>query len=103
MTAEPKARDLDASRPNSIAQKPADHLRTQARPAVLSTFPLRSAFELSGHQSSGQSLEDLVREILHPLLKQWLDQNLPQIVERRVNAEIERIANLSRSASTECA
>ncbi len=101
MTVEPKARELDGSRPSSIAQTPADNVRTQARPAVSTLpFPLRSHFELPGHHSSGHSLEDLVREVLHPLLKQWLDQNLPQIVERRVNVEVERIANLSRVASS---
>ena len=101
MTVEPKARDLDTSCPNSIAQTPANPLRPLARPDVSSSpFPLRSAFELPGHHSSGHSLEDLVRELLLPLLKQWLDQNLPQLVERRVNVEIERIANLSRSATS---
>ena len=101
MTVEPKAHDLDTSRPNSTAPTPADYLRIHARPAVSTpTFPLRSTFELPGHHSSGHSLEDLVRELLLPLLKQWLDQNLPQLVERRVNVEIERIANLSRSATS---
>jgi len=35
---------------------------------------------------------DLTREMLRPMLKTWLDDNLPGIVERLVNAEIERIA-----------
>lgn len=35
---------------------------------------------------------DLTREMLRPMLKAWLDDNLPGIVERLVNAEIERIA-----------
>jgi len=34
----------------------------------------------------------LTREMLRPLLKSWLDENLPSIVERLVSAEIERIA-----------
>jgi len=37
----------------------------------------------------------LVREICTPLLKQWLDSNLPYMVERIVKQEIERIANRS--------
>lgn len=40
----------------------------------------------------GRTLEDVVRELLRPLLKDWLDQNLPGIVEARVQAEVERIA-----------
>jgi cell pole-organizing protein PopZ len=39
----------------------------------------------------GPSIEDVVREELRPLLKAWLDQHLPPIVERLVRAEIERV------------
>ena len=35
-------------------------------------------------------LEDLVRETLRPMLKSWLDDNLPGVVEQMVRAEIER-------------
>lgn len=41
--------------------------------------------------SGGPTLEDLVRAELRPLLKAWLDANLPPIVERTVRAEIERV------------
>ena len=36
------------------------------------------------------TLEDVVRETLRPMLKSWLDENLPSLVERMVEAEIER-------------
>lgn len=39
----------------------------------------------------GPSIEDVVREELRPLLKDWLDQHLPPIVERLVRVEIERV------------
>jgi cell pole-organizing protein PopZ len=39
----------------------------------------------------GPSIEDVVREELRPLLKSWLDQHLPPIVERLVRTEIERL------------
>jgi cell pole-organizing protein PopZ len=41
---------------------------------------------------NARTLEDLVREMLRPLLKSWLDDNLPGMVERLVRAEIERVA-----------
>lgn len=41
----------------------------------------------------GPTIEDMVREELRPLLKAWLDQNLPPLVERLVQAEIERLVN----------
>ncbi len=40
----------------------------------------------------GKSLEDVVRELLRPLLKSWLDEHLPEIVQARVDAEVARIA-----------
>ena len=42
--------------------------------------------------ADGRTLEDVVRELLRPLLKQWLDDNLPAIVQATVDKEVERIA-----------
>ena len=39
-----------------------------------------------------RTLEDLIRELLHPMLKEWLDENLAQLVERIVREEIGRLA-----------
>jgi Uncharacterized protein conserved in bacteria len=39
-----------------------------------------------------RTLEDVVRELLKPLLQQWLDDNLPRIVQEAVEAEVARIA-----------
>jgi len=41
---------------------------------------------------NARTLEDLVREMLRPMLKIWLDDNLPGLVERLVRAEIERVS-----------
>jgi uncharacterized protein len=41
---------------------------------------------------NARTLEDLVREMLRPMLKAWLDDNLPGMVERMVRAEIERVS-----------
>lgn len=41
---------------------------------------------------NARTLEDLVREMLRPMLKSWLDDNLPGLVERIVKAEIERVS-----------
>jgi cell pole-organizing protein PopZ len=39
-----------------------------------------------------RTIEDLTKDMLQPLLKQWLDDNLPSLVERIVREEIERVA-----------
>jgi cell pole-organizing protein PopZ len=54
-----------------------------------------SAFHSLANTVLGQNartLEDLVKEMLRPLLKSWLDDNLPGLVERIVRAEIERVS-----------
>ncbi|WP_420431716.1 DUF2497 domain-containing protein [Hyphobacterium sp.] len=42
--------------------------------------------------ADGLTLEGIVREMMRPMLKEWLDANLPRIVEEKVESEIERIA-----------
>lgn len=39
-----------------------------------------------------QSVEDMARDMLQPMLREWLDDNLPTLVERLVREEIERVA-----------
>jgi cell pole-organizing protein PopZ len=54
-----------------------------------------SAFNSLAHTvlvQNARTLEDLVREMLRPMLKSWLDDNLPSVVERLVRAEIERVS-----------
>ncbi|KFC70400.1 hypothetical protein FG93_02850 [Bosea sp. LC85] len=46
--------------------------------------------------NNARTLEDLVKDMLKPMLKTWLDDNLPTMVERLVRAEIERVARGNR-------
>lgn len=65
-----------------------------ARAATADAFMrLSGALRISDH--AGQTLEGLVRELLKPMLKDWLDANLAGIVEARVEAELNRISRLS--------
>jgi cell pole-organizing protein PopZ len=56
----------------------------------------RLAGSLRISDAPNQTIEGVVRELLKPMLKDWLDKNLPAIVESRVEAELERIARLAR-------
>ena len=42
--------------------------------------------------AEGRTLEDVVKELLRPLLKEWLDTHLAAIVEAKVQSEVERIS-----------
>lgn len=45
---------------------------------------------------NARTLDDLVQDMLRPMLKNWLDDNLPGLVERLVRAEIERVSRGGR-------
>ena len=54
-----------------------------------------AAFNTLAHTvltQNARTLEDLVTEMMRPMLKAWLDDNLPGLVERVVRAEIERVS-----------
>ena len=61
--------------------------------AVASTMGglLRTLGEHVPVHRGGPTIEDIVREEMRPMLKQWLDTHLQALVERQVRAEIERI------------
>jgi cell pole-organizing protein PopZ len=67
-------------------------------PPILSQTTItavESAFNSLAHtvlSNNARTLEDLVKEMLRPMLKSWLDDNLPGLVERIVKAEIERVS-----------
>jgi cell pole-organizing protein PopZ len=46
--------------------------------------------------NGARTLEDMVIELMRPLLKQWLDANLPATVDRLVQKEIERISKKAK-------
>jgi cell pole-organizing protein PopZ len=56
----------------------------------------RLAGSLRLADTQGQTVEGVVRELLQPMLREWLDQNLPAIVEAKVEAELDRISRLAR-------
>lgn len=64
-------------------------LSESANEAVSSAFSGLANTVLS---KNARTLEDLVADMLRPMLKSWLDQHLPDMVERLVKQEIERIS-----------
>jgi cell pole-organizing protein PopZ len=73
------------------------HLRALEPPLLSAeaTAAVNSAFGTLAHTvlvQNATTLEDLVKEMLRPLLKTWLDDNLPRLVERLVRTEIERVS-----------
>ena len=81
--------------PPSIVEAPAP----EPVGALVSEHVAAAAASAFGQLSSsilmpaeGRTLEDVVREMLRPMLQQWLDTNLPGIVQEAVQSEVERIS-----------
>jgi hypothetical protein len=70
-------------------------LSNQASSAVTNAFGMLSR-ERDVSVGGGASLEDMVQQMLKPMLAAWLEQNLPEIVERVVQEEVERAARTGR-------
>ena len=110
--AQPSFRRIDPDQPDVVfddvapappPQSPAVPRVPAANSPLLSnaaTAAVHSAFGSLAHSVLAQNprtLEDLVKEMLRPMLKAWLDDNLPVMVERLVRAEIERVSRGPRN------
>jgi uncharacterized protein len=74
---------------SAAAPTPQQILSRSTVSAVESAFNSLANTVLS---NNARTLEDLVKEMLRPMLKSWLDDNLPGMVERIVKGEIERVS-----------
>ena len=85
-----------------VFEAPVFETPTAPQQAILSqstVSAVESAFNTLAHtvlSNNARTLEDLVKEMLRPMLKSWLDDNLPGLVERIVKAEIERVSRGGR-------
>jgi cell pole-organizing protein PopZ len=90
--AAPRARPADPPALRQPAPQEMPHqqmISNSTATAVESAFNALATTVLS---NNARTLEDLVKEMLRPMLKSWLDDNLPSLVERIVKAEIERVS-----------
>jgi cell pole-organizing protein PopZ len=84
--------ELESAPPAPAAEEP-----LVSPPAASSVASAFGALERSVQMPpAGRTLEDSVRDMLRPMLKTWLDENLPNIVTSQVAAEVERIARQRR-------
>jgi cell pole-organizing protein PopZ len=90
--AEPPPR---AAEPKSAPMASMSALPEQPIISTATAAAVDSAFHALAHTvlvQNAKTLEDLVKEMLRPMLQHWLDNNLPTLVERLVRQEIERVA-----------
>ncbi len=84
---------ISALKPETISTAP-----DIARPAIISEHAGRQVAAAFGELSeafaarSRKTFDDMAEEMMRPMLQDWLDNNLPTLVERLVREEIERVA-----------
>ncbi|EKS39976.1 PopZ family protein [Afipia clevelandensis] len=81
--------------PRSFEREPVRETPVQQIMSGSTVSAVESAFNALQNtvlSNNARTLEDLVKEMLRPMLKSWLDDNLPNLVERIVKAEIERVS-----------
>jgi cell pole-organizing protein PopZ len=91
----------ESRRARQPAHEPPPYESAPARPILShsTVSAVESAFNSLANtvlSNNARTLEDLVKEMLRPMLKSWLDDNLPGLVERIVKAEIERVSRGGR-------
>ena len=95
-TPEPQTFDARSKTKQATDRDAASELRREPVAGLLSREAAAddTAFNTLAHtvKKHEPPLEDVVRETLRPMLKSWLDENLPSLVERMVQAEIQRVA-----------
>src|SRR6516162_6221650 len=77
----------------TAAPEPAPALDERGLLSAATTAAVDAAFDTlarTAQARGGRTLEEVVSELLRPMLKSWLDENLPEMVERLVRTEIER-------------
>jgi cell pole-organizing protein PopZ len=89
--------DLPAADPLEHARQTLTEQMEMDRPLLSrsTSVAVDSAFASLTHtvlSQNARTLDDLVKDMLRPMLKSWLDDNLPSLVERLVRAEIERVS-----------
>jgi cell pole-organizing protein PopZ len=95
----PAGRVLPASAPEDAAKAvPAAVESAVARPTIISEHASRQVAAAFGELSeafaarSKKTFDEMAEEMMRPMLQDWLDNNLPTLVERLVREEIERVA-----------
>ena len=87
------APEAEAVRAAAPMAEEAPLLSEESDRAITASF---QSLAVSLAMPGAERLEEMARETLRPMVKAWLDENLPSLVERLVKAEIQRVARGGR-------
>ena len=84
---------VPASKPTKAQRAADDILSNRTAEASRGALEALSRLIVKPETEGSDTLEGLVREMLRPMLREWLDAHLPELVEQMVAREIARITN----------
>lgn len=83
--------DIDA-----LFSAPAAEATTEAFSRLLGNIPVEREENKRLYADGRITLEDITKDLLRPMLRQWVDDHLPSMVERLVEKELEKLARQAR-------
>lgn len=86
----------DTSPAESIFTSAAAEATTSAFSKLMGNIPVEREDNRVMYADGRITLEDIAKDLLRPILRDWIDQNLPRIVERLVEKELEKLARQAR-------
>ncbi len=89
---EPEPEPFPEAEPEDLEDLDTEILTQSAAAATLAGFTKLARDIQVSRSFDGITLEDIVRSQLEPLLSEWLDKNLPSIIDRLVREELEKIS-----------
>lgn len=96
---EPVRKGADLSGQNDIDalfSAPAAEATTEAFSRLLGNIPVEREENKRIYADGRITLEDIAKDLLRPMLRQWVDDNVPALVERLVEKELEKLARQAR-------
>lgn len=89
--------DLSALKEENIFTAPAAHATADAFTRLLGNIPVEREENKRLYPDGRITLEDIAKDLMRPMLRQWIDDNVPKLVERLVQKEIEKITKQFRN------
>lgn len=91
--------DLDLSNldDENIFTAPAAHATADAFTRLMGNIPIEREENKRLYPDGRITLEDIAKDLMRPMLRQWIDDNVPKLVERLVQKEIEKITRQFRN------
>lgn len=81
---------------DSLFSTPAASATTEAFSRLLGNIPVEREENQRMYADGRITLEDIAKDLLRPMLRQWVDDNVPALVERLVEKELEKLARQAR-------